>query len=311
MRASFALGFPVRSVRDTSYLDDVRKPRLFVQGENDVFGDGAAIRALVEPLHRPRRRWWWCPAATTIFTGHLEPMQQALSAWMDGRPWALSAAAAELLDPRRTALVVVDLQEKLLPAIDDGERVLRQHAAAAPRLARVLELPVARSPPSTGAAWATRSRRCARSAGEASIDKTSFGCFGDAGFRARLARPRTRPACWWPASRATSASRRPCWALSRTDYCVHVAADAVGSRTAENRSIGLARMERAGAVVSSARRWRSTSCWAAATAPPSRPCCPISRADVPYDQIRYDTPSRCRDMMTAEEMSFPPTRLNP
>ena len=33
---------------------------------------------------------------------------------------------------------------------------------------------------------------------------------------------------------------------------MHVAADAVGSRTAENRAIGLRRMETAGAVVTSA-----------------------------------------------------------
>jgi nicotinamidase-related amidase len=35
-------------------------------------------------------------------------------------------------------------------------------------------------------------------------------------------------------------------------FNVHVAADAVGSRTAENRVIGLRRMETAGAVVTSA-----------------------------------------------------------
>ena len=61
-----------------------------------------------------------------------------------------------------------------------------------------------------------------------------------------------------------------------TGFTVHVAADAVGSRTAENREVGLRRMERAGAV-SPARRWPSTSCWAAATPPPSRRCCPTSR----------------------------------
>ncbi len=87
VRAAFALGFPVRSVQDTSYLDGVRKPRLFVQGENDVFGDGAAIRALVEPL-RDRPTLVVVPGSDHYFTGHLEPMQQALSAWMDGRPWA-------------------------------------------------------------------------------------------------------------------------------------------------------------------------------------------------------------------------------
>jgi uncharacterized protein len=87
VRASFALGFPIRSVRDTSYLDGVRKPRLFVQGENDVFGDGAAIRALVEPL-ADRPTLVVVPGSDHYFNGHLEPMQGALSAWMDGRPWA-------------------------------------------------------------------------------------------------------------------------------------------------------------------------------------------------------------------------------
>jgi alpha/beta superfamily hydrolase len=87
VRASFALGFPVRSVSDASFLDGVRKPRLFVQGENDVFGDGAAIRALVEPLVA-RPTLVVVPGSDHYFNGHLEPMQAALSAWMDGRPWA-------------------------------------------------------------------------------------------------------------------------------------------------------------------------------------------------------------------------------
>jgi uncharacterized protein len=87
VRASFALGYPVRSVGDTSYLENVRKPRLFVQGENDVFGDGSAIRALVEPL-TDRPTLVVVPGSDHYFNGHLEPMQQALSAWMDGRPWA-------------------------------------------------------------------------------------------------------------------------------------------------------------------------------------------------------------------------------
>jgi alpha/beta superfamily hydrolase len=87
VRASFALGFPVRSVQDTSYLHGVAKPRLFVQGENDVFGDAVAIRALVEPL-TDRPTLVVVPGSDHYFNGHLEPMQQALSAWMDGRPWA-------------------------------------------------------------------------------------------------------------------------------------------------------------------------------------------------------------------------------
>jgi hypothetical protein len=51
------------------------------------------------------------------------------------------SSAARLLHPDRTALVVVDLQERLLPAIADAERVLRNSVLLL-RLAEVLALPV-------------------------------------------------------------------------------------------------------------------------------------------------------------------------
>ena len=55
VRAVFALGYPLSRPADTAPLEAVRQPRLFVQGENDEFGSGEALRALVEPLPRRAR----------------------------------------------------------------------------------------------------------------------------------------------------------------------------------------------------------------------------------------------------------------
>jgi len=49
--------------------------------------------------------------------------------------------AGETLSPERAALVLVDLQEKLLPAMRQSDRVLKA-ACTFLELAKVLELPV-------------------------------------------------------------------------------------------------------------------------------------------------------------------------
>jgi hypothetical protein len=87
VRAMFALGFPLRMVADTSFLDGVAKPRLFVHGENDEFAAGERIAALAQSLP---------PPATTVivggsdhfFSGHLEEMQRAIEDWLSARPWS-------------------------------------------------------------------------------------------------------------------------------------------------------------------------------------------------------------------------------
>lgn len=158
-------------------------------------------------------------------------------------------AAAELLDPRRTALVVVDLQEKLLPAIDEGSRVLANTRLLL-HLARVLELPVIATTQYRRGLGDTVPEVDALLPGPA-IDKTSFGCFGDAGFRAQL-RELGRDTLLVAGVESHICVAQTVLGALADGRVVHVAADAVGSRTAENRAIGLARMERAGAVVSSA-----------------------------------------------------------
>jgi uncharacterized protein len=86
VRAVFALGYPLARPGDTAPLEAVRPPRLFVQGENDPFGSGEALRALVEPL-APPREIVVIPGADHFFGGHLDALQRVISDWAERRPW--------------------------------------------------------------------------------------------------------------------------------------------------------------------------------------------------------------------------------
>jgi hypothetical protein len=85
VRAVFALGLPLR-MADPAVLAGVAQPRLFVQGENDAFGSGEALRALVEPLPPPRELVV-VRGADHFFTGHLDALQGAVAGWAEARPW--------------------------------------------------------------------------------------------------------------------------------------------------------------------------------------------------------------------------------
>lgn len=86
VRAVFALGFPMKMVTDASFLDTCGRPRLFVQGANDPFGSGPAFRDLIAKLPEPKTIVV-VPEADHFFSGHLEPMQEAVRAWVAARPW--------------------------------------------------------------------------------------------------------------------------------------------------------------------------------------------------------------------------------
>src|SRR5258708_6765781 len=91
----------------------------------------------------------------------------------------------EALHPDRTTLVVIDLQEKLPPAVDQHERVLH-HARLLLRLARVLELPVLLTTQYAKGLGPTVPDVLAETAGATPIDKTAFGCFGSEAFDSKL-----------------------------------------------------------------------------------------------------------------------------
>jgi hypothetical protein len=86
VRALFALGYPLTTIADPSPLDGSSKPRLFVQGEDDRFGTGEALRALVERLPPPREVVV-IPQTDHFFHGRLDELQRAVAGWAARRPW--------------------------------------------------------------------------------------------------------------------------------------------------------------------------------------------------------------------------------
>jgi nicotinamidase-related amidase len=145
-------------------------------------------------------------------------------------------------------LVAIDLQEKLLPAIPAATAVVAGTRLLL-RVARELDVPLLLT---------TQYRRglgdvvpeVRELATEAPLDKLAFGCFGDEGFRARL-RDLGRDQIV-----VTGVETHICVAqtvLGALDdgYAVHVASDAVGARRLADHGVGLGRMERAGALLSS------------------------------------------------------------
>jgi uncharacterized protein len=86
VRAVFALGFPLVRFGDASTLQGPSQPRLFVQGEQDQFGAGETLRALVEPLPPPRELVI-VAGASHFFDGRLDAVQGAVATWAERRPW--------------------------------------------------------------------------------------------------------------------------------------------------------------------------------------------------------------------------------
>lgn len=158
--------------------------------------------------------------------------------------------SAALLDRESTTLLVIDLQEKLWPAIEGREGVLR-NALLLLRLAQVLELPVVLTTQYAKGLGPTLREVLAAAPGSTPLDKVSFGCFGDPAIIERL-RGLGRPQLLVAGIESHICVAQTVLGALEAGHAVHVASDAVGSRTAANRQVGLERMQRAGALISSA-----------------------------------------------------------
>jgi uncharacterized protein len=83
--ALFALGFPLRTLPDASFLASIRRPCLFVQGEHDEFGPADGLKTAAAQV--PASSLVFVRGADHYFTGHLEELRGCLASWASGRPW--------------------------------------------------------------------------------------------------------------------------------------------------------------------------------------------------------------------------------
>jgi nicotinamidase-related amidase len=149
------------------------------------------------------------------------------------------------------ALIVVDIQEKLLPPIFQKEQLVRNSKLLI-RAAAVLKLPVVMSTQYAKGLGNTVSELASLLPETEAIDKDRFSCFGSDAFCALLKRlPGSRNTLLLCGMESHICVMQTALAALREGYLVHVASDAVSSRTEWNWKIGLERMRSAGAVISS------------------------------------------------------------
>ena len=159
--------------------------------------------------------------------------------------------STKLLDRKSTALLVIDLQSKLMPVIFESQRVIR-NCQVLLRLAEILGLPTIMTTQYQKGLGSVVPEITSVVPKLKPLDKTSFGCFGDEAFLRHLKQraPQAHTLLVAGVESHVCVTQTVLGAL-KDGYLVHVATDAISSRTAENWQIGLKRMERAGAIVSS------------------------------------------------------------
>jgi len=168
---------------------------------------------------------------------------------------AASADSAEMarrsLEPEQCALIVVDIQEKLLPPIWEKERLLR-NAQLLIRLAGILKMPALVTTQYMKGLGNTVPEVAHLLPDTPSIDKLMFSCFGSDVFCSLLKRlPGQRTTVLLCGMETHICVMQTALGALREGYLVHVASDAVSSRTEMNWRIGLERMRAAGAILSS------------------------------------------------------------
>jgi nicotinamidase-related amidase len=163
-----------------------------------------------------------------------------------------SEVARRPLDAAQCALVVVDIQEKLLPPIFNKEMLVKNSQLLI-RLATILSIPVMATTQYCKGLGTTVPEIASLLGDVAAIDKLEFGCFGSDQFRAKLkGLPGNRNTLLLCGMEAHICVMQTALGALNEGYLVHVASDAVSSRAEWNWKIGLDRMKAAGAVISSA-----------------------------------------------------------
>lgn len=154
------------------------------------------------------------------------------------------------LDRGRTALVVIDVQERLFPAMDTDHReeVMRNIKVliAAARRLNLGTLVTEQYPKGLG--HTLQELKDALPAGAQPVEKVAFSCLGADAFRSRLVATGARQLL------LAGIEAHVCVLMSALDllaegYGVHIVADAVTSRTQANWRLAMAQLRQAGAVV--------------------------------------------------------------
>ena len=165
-------------------------------------------------------------------------------------PTDATDVARQPLVADQCALVVVDIQEKLLPPIFNKDELVKNSQLLI-RAANILQLPVVVTTQYADGLGPTVPEITSLLGHTRPIDKLQFGCFGSNEFRSALkSLPGSRNTMLLCGMEAHICVMQTALGALNDGYLVHVATDAIGSRVRWNWDIGIDRMRAAGAVIS-------------------------------------------------------------
>jgi nicotinamidase-related amidase len=161
----------------------------------------------------------------------------------------LSQIGERMLTSENTCLVIVDIQEKLLGVMAEPERVVKNTAILV-QIARALDIPILWCQQVPKALGPTVGELSSLLADIEPINKSSFSCCGKESFLARVNALKARSAilCGIESHVCVFQTARD---LIQHGLYVHVVADAISSRTQDNKAVGVDRMAKEGVVITS------------------------------------------------------------
>jgi nicotinamidase-related amidase len=159
-------------------------------------------------------------------------------------------AARHPLRAEDCILAVIDIQEKLLPPIWEKERMVRNSEMLI-RLANIINMPVTVTTQYAKGLGPVVPEIASLLPNAQVVDKLEFGCFGNGDFCSALGRMSGRNTLLLCGMETHICVMQTALGALNQGLSVHVAADAVSSRSELNWKLGLERMRAAGAVLSS------------------------------------------------------------
>lgn len=151
-----------------------------------------------------------------------------------------------LIKREECVLVLIDVQEKLLPAIAQKEAIL-QNIIRLVKFARLLDIPVILTEQEK--LGSTLHEVADEAADVHPIGKVSFNCFLSGEFERCMKQFENKTLILAGVEAHICVLQTALHALS--SFKVHVVADAIGSRTVENRNCAIERMRQSGVTISS------------------------------------------------------------
>ncbi len=154
-----------------------------------------------------------------------------------------------MLRTEDTCLIVIDIQEKLLAVVQNPDQVVKNTSVLI-QVSKSLNIPILWCQQVPKALGATAGELSILLEGIEPINKSSFSCAGDVQFMKQIDKLNTRTAV------LCGIESHVCVFQTASDLIqkgleVHVISDATSSRSHENKEIGINRMAKEWAVISS------------------------------------------------------------